>query len=271
MWKEEKEVDKLSSKLDCSLQHAMHVHTSTLTTPHHPHACTTQPAHTSIRTTTHTSSATSPVYTRPIHVHPTVGTSKNFNAPTSLAAIIPTTLTEQQILSLIKTLFHENDLLCKQVSDENHSLCRQIGELTTKLNVVMAQLASLTSTPQHHRNPARSWHEETRTTRKGAIDSRSAPTHAYDLLQLLWFLRCDLIRIAIRPSHSMSVHNSFASSLLGRHLVGGGSSKGKHVVHDPWAYRGLSFTQRQWNGMCLPVPHTCKLWQHLISYVAKQH
>ena len=74
--------------------------------------------------------------------------------------------------------------MCKQVSDENHSLCRQVGELTTKSNIVMAQLASLTSTSQHNHNPARSWHEETRT-RIGAIDSRSAPTHACDLLQLL--------------------------------------------------------------------------------------
>ena len=39
------------------------------------------------------------------------------------------------MLSLTERLFHENDLLRKQVSDENDSLHRQVGELTTKLNV----------------------------------------------------------------------------------------------------------------------------------------
>ena len=96
-----------------------------------------------------------------------MGTSRDFDAPTSLAAISPTTSTEQQMLSLIERLFHEND-----------SLRREVGQLKTEVNIVKAQLASFTSTSPHHRNPARGWHEEART-RIGATDSRSAPTHAY--------------------------------------------------------------------------------------------
>ena len=96
-----------------------------------------------------------------------MGTSRDFDAPTSLAAINPTTSTEQQMLSLIERLFHEND-----------SMHTQVNKLTTELNIIKAQLASLTSTSPHHRNPARGWHEEARTI-IGAPDSRSAPTNAY--------------------------------------------------------------------------------------------
>ena len=148
----------------------MHTHSHTLHYLHAQHHC-----HKHQQTTTHTPPATPPAYTTQSHVHPTVGSSRDFNAPASLAATSPTTPTEQYMLSLIERLFHENDLLCKQVSDENDSLHRQVGELTTKLNVVKAQLASLTSTSPHNHNPATSWHEEAHTR----IGATSAPTHAY--------------------------------------------------------------------------------------------
>ena len=87
------------------------------------------------------------------------------------------------MLALVNKLLNEN----QRPFIENSSLHRQVGDLTTQctnmqnqLNSTQDQLASLVAAPRRHQQTTvKNWHQQARI-RINAVDSRSAPTNAYN-------------------------------------------------------------------------------------------
>ena len=87
------------------------------------------------------------------------------------------------MLALVNRLLNEN----QRLFIENSSLHCQVGDFTTQctnmqnqLSSMQDQLASLVAVPRLHQQTAvKNWHQQARI-RVNAVDSRGAPTNAYN-------------------------------------------------------------------------------------------